>query len=58
MTMRLLSWLLWAVMMVCGVAAPIGSLAHGRTPGTMALTAIAVLALVAGVRVDRWRGAL
>jgi membrane protein YdbS with pleckstrin-like domain len=53
---RLLSWLLWSVMMVCGVAALVGSLAHGRTPTTMALTAIAVLALVAGARVDARRG--
>jgi hypothetical protein len=56
--MRLLSWLLWVLMMVFGLAALLGSLAHGRTPATMGLLAVTMLTLVLGVAVDRRRGAL
>lgn len=48
MTMRLLSWALWVVMMVAAV----GAFSHRPLLG------IAVVALLAGVAVDARRGAL
>lgn len=50
--LRLLSVLLWVIMAASGMAAVTVSLVVGRTPITVLLAAVTVIALILGLLVD------